>query len=164
MLLYAASRRCQASKSADAARAHYKTERTVAALGTVWLHYDAVMGKMRVSKCVPIILLAAAVAGCTTSIRRIATDPARYRNREVKIHGLVTDSLSLAGRGVYRVDDGTASLWVISPFGVPRNGARVTAKGRIQDTFDLSLYGARVNLPRGLDSGAVMLESSHSAR
>jgi hypothetical protein len=64
------------------------------------------------------------------------------------------------GRGVYRVDDGTGKLWIVSDKGVPRKGSRVGVKGKIQDGFDL---GSLVKLPETVSSGLVMIESSHRA-
>jgi len=90
-------------------------------------------------------------------------DPSRYRNRQVTIAGRVVDSVSLGGRGAYRVEDRTGSLWVISDVGVPRTGARVKVKGRILDAFNVGVFGGRVNLPGGLASGLVMQETSHKA-
>lgn len=78
--------------------------------------------------------------------------------------GSVVESLSLLDRGAYRIEDQTGQLWVISTHGVPRTGARVTVTGTIRDVFDLGNLGGRVDLPGGLKSGLVMMETSHRAR
>jgi membrane protein implicated in regulation of membrane protease activity len=112
---------------------------------------------------VPALLCALLVSACATSVGRVTADPSRYINRQVTISGRVVDSVSVLGRGIYRVQDGGDSLWVVSNQGVPREGARVRVRGRIQDGFDVSIFGGR-NLPAGLGSGVVMIETSHQIR
>jgi hypothetical protein len=51
----------------------------------------------------------------------------------------------------------------VSDKGVPRVSARVTVKGRVREGFNLGSLGDRINLPAGLGSGLVLLESSHTA-
>jgi len=102
------------------------------------------------------------VAGCAAvTINEIRADPQRYANRDVKVRGNVVESYSVLGRGAYRLDDGTGELWIVSTEGVPREGARVEASGRIRDGFDLG--SLMPDLPRGVDSGLVMTETSHNA-
>jgi membrane protein implicated in regulation of membrane protease activity len=103
------------------------------------------------------------LSACATSVGRVTADPSRYLNRDVTISGVVVSSASVLGRGVYRVEDNTGSLWIVSTRGVPREGARVSVKGRIQDGFDIGMLGG-VNLPAGLSSGVVLIESSHRIR
>jgi hypothetical protein len=104
-------------------------------------------------------------AACAArSVNQILADPSRYRNREVRVSGSVVQSYSFASRGAYRIDDESGQLWVVSDRGVPRQGARVTVKGTIREGFNLGSLGDRINLPAGLGSGVVLLESSHKAR
>jgi hypothetical protein len=113
-------------------------------------------------------VLSASLLGLTAcaskSINHILADPSRYANREVRVSGAVVESYSVASRGAYRIDDSTGQLWVVSDKGVPRKGARVTVKGTIRDGFNLGVLGDRINLPAGIDSGLVMMESSHTAQ
>jgi hypothetical protein len=104
-------------------------------------------------------------SGCATKVNAILADPGKYRDRDVKVTGEVVDSVSLGGRGAYRLDDDTGTLWIVndSGGGVPRTGAKVSARGRIRDAFNFEVFGGRVRLPGGLSSGLVMLESSHEA-
>ncbi len=95
------------------------------------------------------------------SINHVLADPSRYASQDVRLQGRVTESYSVAGRGAYQLDDGTGVLWIVSERGVPRRGARVEVKGRIKEGFNL---GGLVQLPKGLDSGLVMIESSHKAK
>ncbi len=102
------------------------------------------------------------VSGCATSINNVLADPSRYRNREVKVSGRVADSYSVLDRGVYRLQDRSGELWVLSDRGVPRTGARVTVKGRIRDAVNLGVLAR--GLPPAVASGLVMIETSHSAQ
>lgn len=81
-------------------------------------------------------LVAAAVAlltaGCatTTSIDSLLADPMAHDGEEVRIEGEVQESIGFLQRGVYRVDDGTGRLPVLSRMGgAPRSGTRVVVEG-----------------------------------
>jgi len=67
----------------------------------------------------------------------------------------------LLGHGVYKLDDGTGTIWIISKHGVPRRGARVGVKGKIRDVVDVSTI---FKLPEQIGSGLVMVEDEHRAR
>lgn len=124
--------------------------------------------RRKLCRSVGLAVLAAsalASAACASkSINQILADPSRYNNREIRVSGTVVDSYSFANRGVYRIDDDTGRLWVVSNRGVPRKGARVTAKGTIREGFNLGSLGDRINLPSEIGSGLVLMESSHKAR
>jgi hypothetical protein len=112
-----------------------------------------------------LIVLALGAAGCaTTSINKVLADPAKYRNEQVTVPGTVTESASVLGRGAYRITDGDQSLWVITTGGAPRKGARVSVKGRVQEGYDLGFLGNVLKLPNSIQSGVVLIESSHKAR
>lgn len=114
-----------------------------------------------------IVLAAGALAStacASKTVNQILADPSRYRNRTVRLSGAVVDSYSFANRGVYRIDDGTGELWVVSEVGVPRRSARVTVKGRVLEGFNLGGLGDRINLPPGVGAGLVLMESSHKAK
>ena len=105
------------------------------------------------------ILLSLACGAKT--INHIMADPSRYADKEVKVEGTVTESYSVIGKGAYQLDDGTGRLWIVSTKGVPRKGAKVSTKGKIRDGFNI---GSVVKLPKELDSGLVLVESSHKAK
>lgn len=108
-----------------------------------------------------VLILGLLTAGCgAKSINQVLADPAKYRNQTVTVHGTVDDSVSVLGRGAYRIADGDQSLWVVTNTGAPRKGARVDVTGRVQEGYDLSF----IKLPGSLQSGVVLLESSHKAR
>ena len=112
-----------------------------------------------------LFVLALATAGCgAITINKVLADPGRYRNDRVTVHGTVTESVSVLGRGAYRISDRDQSLWVITNGGAPRKGARVSVSGRVQEGYDLGFLGNVVKLPGSVQSGVVLIESSHKAR
>jgi hypothetical protein len=112
-----------------------------------------------------VFVLALLAGGCAaTSINQVLADPGKYRNDTITVRGTVTDSASLLGKGAYRIADGSQGLWVITNGGAPRKGARVNVTGRVQEGYDLSGLGRVINLPGTLQSGVVLIESSHKAR
>jgi hypothetical protein len=76
----------------------------------------------------------------------------------------VAESVSIGGRGAYRIVDGDQGLWVVTTSGAPRKGARVDVTGRLQDGYDLSAFGGLLKLPGSMQSGPVLVASSHKAR
>ena len=78
--------------------------------------------------------------------------------------GTVTESASVLGRGAYRISDGDQSLLVITSGGAPRKGARVSVSGRVQEGYDLGFLANVLKLPNSVQSGVVLIESSHKAR
>src|SRR4029450_2064856 len=113
------------------------------------------------------VILASSIlssACAATTINQILADPSRYRNRAGGGAGSVVDSYSFANRGVYKINDESGQLWVMSDRGVPRKGARVVVKGTIRDGFSLGSFGDRVKLPPAIGSGLLIMESSHKAR
>src|ERR1700761_5211917 len=75
------------------------------------------------------------LAGCPTSahIADINQAPGRFADKDVSIHGTVSEAFSALGNGVYQVDDGTGKIWVFSQnYGIPGNGVRVAVTGRVE--------------------------------
>lgn len=109
--------------------------------------------------------LALMASGCgALTINQVLADPAKYRNETITVRGTVDESVSVLGRGAYRITDGDQSLWVVTTGGGPRKGARVDVSGRLQEGYDLSAFGDLLKLPGSLRSGVVLLESSRKAR
>jgi hypothetical protein len=78
------------------------------------------------------------MTGCaTTKIGRILDDPARFRNRSVRIDGTVVASAGLLGTGGYQVQDDTGKIYVVSRRGVPRTGAHVQVEGPVVSGVEL---------------------------
>jgi hypothetical protein len=111
------------------------------------------------------LVVAALATGCAAkSINQVLADPGRYRNDTITVHGTVAESASIVGRGAYKITDGDQGLWVITNSGAPRKGARVNVTGRLQEGYDLGALGSVLKLPGSLQSGVVLVESSHKAR
>lgn len=109
--------------------------------------------------------LALMMAACgAKSVNQVIADPTRYRNGTVTVRGTVDQSASIAGRGAYRISDGGQGLWVVTTSGAPRQGARVDVTGRLQDGYDLGAFAKILKLPEPLQSGLVLIESSHRVR
>ena len=110
-------------------------------------------------------LVSAMVVGCgAKSINQVLADPAKYRNQTVTVHGTVDESASVIGRGAYRISDGGQNLWVVTSGGAPRKGARVNVTGHLQEGYDLSGLGNIIKIPGAIQSGLVLVESSHQAK
>ena len=84
-----------------------------------------------------IMLSACALAVRTPSVAELKFNPGRYQNKTVAINGVVTSSwgLPLLPYKLYKVDDGTGEMTVVSQSGrnTPTKGARVRVKGRVSD-------------------------------
>jgi hypothetical protein len=110
------------------------------------------------------LMLACAIAGCgARTINQLLADPAKYRSQTVTVRGTVDQSVSVAGRGAYRITDGNQGLWVVTNTGAPRRGARVDVTGRLEDGYDLSAFGVLLQLPVSAQTALVLIESSHKA-
>ena len=100
---------------------------------------DQIMNKkVKVAVLTALIAGVLFLAGCPqqTSIGKISRDPGAYMNKEVAVTGTVNHSFGLLGNGVYEVNDGTGSIWVLSEgYGVPSDGARVGVVGNVIPTF-----------------------------
>jgi hypothetical protein len=109
-----------------------------------------------------VVILALAAAGCSsTTVGQVVADPSKYRDRTVTVRGTVAEGASILGRGAYRITDKDHGLWVVTTGGVPRTGARVDVTGRVQNGYDLAGLGRLLKLPKDLQSGTVLVESSH---
>jgi hypothetical protein len=98
---------------------------------------------LRIVMAVAVIAIMLATAACPPhkSIADINRDPARFGNREVAVAGHVVNSWGALGTGMYEIDDGTGTLWVVSNgYGVPSKGTRIGVTGYIQPTFS---FGGR---------------------
>jgi hypothetical protein len=81
------------------------------------------------------------------AIRQVQTQPGRFVDHSVTVTGTVTTSwgVPLVGLNVYKVDDGTGEITVVSTEKrVPGRGAEVEVRGKVQD---VAVLGGR---PLGL--------------
>lgn len=114
---------------------------------------------------VSLVVLSMVAGACgAKSINQVLADPAKYRNQSVTVHGTVDESASVLGRGAYRISDSGQSLWVVTSGGAPRKGARVNVTGRLEQGYDLSGLGSVLKIPGSVQSGLVLVESSHKAK
>jgi hypothetical protein len=102
-----------------------------------------------VSRFAAPLVLVTMLSGCALAVRRpsiaeLKYNPGRYHDRTVAIEGVVTSAWggSFIPIQMYKVDDGTGELTVISQQGrnVPTKGARVRVKGRVGD---VATFGGR---------------------
>jgi hypothetical protein len=118
------------------------------------------------------IMLAGSIAACATksSIRQVISDPGSYHDKTVKIVGNVTESVGLLGYGLFKLDDGTGALWVLSRRGLPRPGAQVVVKGSVRD---IGVFGVKTadgwglipaSVADSLRSGVLMIEADRTAQ
>ncbi|HSK71912.1 MAG TPA: hypothetical protein VK892_09475 [Pyrinomonadaceae bacterium] len=92
-----------------------------------------------------IILVGIFAAACPkrTSIADIEANPSRFYNKTVSIAGTVQDSYGVsvplvAQGGIYKISDGTGSIWVVTNKGVPSKGSQLGVKGKIQSGVSFS--------------------------
>lgn len=79
-----------------------------------------------------------------TSISNIEANPSKYVGKDTAVAGRVTNSYGVAMLGgVYKVDDGTGSIWVVTNRSVPSKNSTVGVKGKVQDgiNFGGKSYG-----------------------
>jgi len=77
-------------------------------------------------------------AGCAARARSIADlkdDPGRYDGRSVEVTGRVTSAwnIPLIPYKLYKIDDGTAEITVISQRSSPARGALVRVRGPVRE-------------------------------
>lgn len=86
-----------------------------------------------------VISAAAFTTACPerTSIADIEANPSKYQNKDVVVAGTVKDSygINVPGTnvrgGMYKIDDGTGSFWVLTRETVPTKGTKIGIKGRV---------------------------------
>jgi hypothetical protein len=92
----------------------------------------------RASLLVAAVLLAVFSAACASgaSVGQLKTNPGRYVDKSVTVHGTVTSSwgIPLVPLKMYQVDDGTGEILVVSDDSrVPSKGARVKVTGKVSE-------------------------------
>jgi len=94
----------------------------------------------------------AACKGGVTPIKTLLDDPSLYEAKTVRIAGNVEEAAGVLGYGIYRVNDGTGTLTVLTKAGgVPRSGAKVGVEGEFKSAFTL-----------GTETLAVIMEKQRS--
>ncbi len=95
------------------------------------------------------IFAALLAVGCkgekATPIKTLLDDPSRFNQQVVRIAGKVGEAAGALGYGIYRVDDGTGSITVVSQKGgAPRTGATVGVEGEFRSAFTLGTQSVAV--------------------
>ena len=90
-------------------------------------------------------MAAIGAAGCAThspTIADLAYNPGRYYHRTISVDGVVSHAWTapFVPVRVYKVQDGTGEITVVSRGRVPPPGARVEVTGRIED---VAMIGGR---------------------
>ena len=101
-----------------------------------------------------LLLLCLVLTGCVQHIGRIMNDPAHYRNRSVTVEGRVVNVVGAMNNGIYQVDDGTGTIYVVSSRGVPNRNARVKVTGTVTPGVNIM----------GRSLGTAIQEQHHKAR
>lgn len=88
-----------------------------------------------------ILLVGLITAACPkrTSIADIENNPSKFYDKTVAVAGEVKTSYGVniplinESGGIYKVDDGTGSIWVMTKRSVPSRGALLGVQGKIQN-------------------------------
>ncbi|MGI8849712.1 MAG: hypothetical protein ACR2HT_06050 [Pyrinomonadaceae bacterium] len=73
------------------------------------------------------------------SIANIEANPSRYYDKEVAVAGTVDTSYGVSipiigqSGGIYKISDGTGSIWVVTRRTVPTKGTQLGVKGKVQN-------------------------------
>lgn len=85
------------------------------------------------------VVMFAAACPERKSIADIESNPSKYTNKSVAVAGTVEDSyginipLTKVRGGVYKISDGTGSIWVVTQSSVPSKGTQIGVKGKVQN-------------------------------
>lgn len=86
-----------------------------------------------------VVGLFAAACPERTSIADIEANPSKYFDKDVAVAGTVQNSYGISiplvnqQGGIYKISDGSGSLWVVTRRSVPSKGAQLGVKGKIQN-------------------------------
>ena len=98
---------------------------------------------MRIGSLLLVIIFV--VSGCgvplvgPTDISEVKGNPQKYDDKQVSIKGRVVETVSipLVSKGLYRVDDGTDRIWVVSSERMPYRGDKVKVNGLVNSGFSI---------------------------
>lgn len=85
------------------------------------------------------MLTASIFSGCIgqEKISTILQNPDKYEGKIVTIKGTVTEiiTIPLLSQGIYKVEDNTGTIWVVTKTGTPSKGKEVTVTGKVETAF-----------------------------
>lgn len=95
------------------------------------------------TKAVLLTLLIAVIAFAAAcperkSIADIEANPSKYLNKSVAVAGTVQDAyginipLTNVRGGIYKISDGTGSMWIVTQNSVPTKGTQIGVKGKVE--------------------------------
>lgn len=88
------------------------------------------------------VLTASIFSGCIgqEKISNILQNPDKYEGKIVTIKGTVTEimSIPLISQGIYKVEDNTGAIWVVTKSGTPSKGKEVTVTGKVETAFKIN--------------------------
>jgi hypothetical protein len=113
----------------------------------------------KIATVLPVLTLLLSASCARATVSRVASDPSQYHGKRITVSGVVASGASVAGRGLYRIEEGGERLWVLTESGVPAPGAQVAVTGRVYNGYDVR--GLNLPLPASVASGTVLVESSH---
>jgi hypothetical protein len=98
--------------------------------------------RTRILQLTVVVAMVVATAACAarTSVAELKYNPGRFEDKTVSIEGVVTSAwgVPLLPYQLYRVDDGTGEVTVLSQSGrTPSKGARVRVTGTVNDVATL---------------------------
>ena len=83
------------------------------------------------------------VASCerlvATKITKIAAEPGTYQGKEVTVIGTVKERIDVPAVKCYILSDGNGSIGVVTKGKLPLVGAKVRAKGRVNQSFAIGV-------------------------
>lgn len=99
----------------------------------------------RSARLIGAALFAVVTAACASgaSVGQLKTNPGRYVDKNVTVHGTVTSSwgIPLVPLKMYQVDDGTGEILVVTDDDrIPSRGARVRVTGKVSE---FAVFGGR---------------------
>ena len=84
-----------------------------------------------------LVALLACAGLFATKIADIKGDPGKYENKVVTVSGTVDESHNLILVRYYTVNDGSGTISVVTKDALPKEGAKVTVKGTVNQAFKL---------------------------
>jgi hypothetical protein len=94
----------------------------------------------------------------TATVEKVLDNPGSYYGHLVRVEGTVSDDMpGVPGFHVFRLDDGTGKVWVITRLSAPSSGARIEVEGHVET-------GAKTGIPivGSITVGTFMLEEKRS--
>ncbi len=100
------------------------------------------MKRLLAMAALPVLIVGIVVAsGCTTTtkIADIKNNASYWTGKDVTVKGEVGDSfwIALLTKGAYQINDGSASIWVVTGQQPPEKGAEVTVSGKVENAISV---------------------------